>query len=358
VAGNFTAAARIHDKDGATSQTYLTDVVVSDIDSGNGGVVNSRLVAAGSDSGKPAIIRVYDKLGNNIYTLLPYQSTFLGGVRVATGDVNGDHVDDIIAVNGAGLSATIKVYDGATGSELPLLANLYTQQASSAFPASFKSGLMITTGDINGDGYADVVIGPSAGAMPVQVISGKDGTQLAKLFPFGTGYTRGVSLGVGDVTGDRVPDLVVGQAVGSSTVAVFSGTNLNGPAVKTFAAFPTYFTGGVTVAVGDTDGDRRADIVVGTSAQYTYDSRVRVFNGATFGVVKDFVPFAGYRNGVRVAVEDLDGDGKADLLLSSGKYSTRVGATPRLLALKGTNLTRLQDIQLLDSAFLGGVWVG
>ncbi len=255
--GFFTAAARIHDKDGATSPTYFTDIVVSDVGGGNGGVITNGLVAVGSDAGKASVVQVYDKFGTNLYSLSPFPLTFVGGVRVATGDVNGDHVDDIIAVNGAGLSATIKVYDGATGSELSLLSNLYTQQASSAFPLSFKSGLVVASGDIDRDGYSDVVIGPSSGAMPVQVISGKDGTQLAKMFPFGTSYTRGVSLGVGDVTGDRVPDLVVGQAAGTSTVAVFSGTNLTGPAVKTFTAFPTLFSGGVTVAVGDTDGDRR-----------------------------------------------------------------------------------------------------
>jgi hypothetical protein len=133
---------------------------------------------------------------------------------------------------------------------------------------------------------------------------------------------------------------------------------LSGTPVRSFSAFPTTFTGGVTVAAGDTNGDGYADIVVGTNAQYNYDSRVRVFSGLNNGLMKDFVVYSGYRGGVRVATEDLDGDSKADLIITPGRYSSTVGAKPRILALKGTTLTRLQDIQLLDAAFLGGVWVG
>jgi trimeric autotransporter adhesin len=137
-----------------------------------------------------------------------------------------------------------------------------------------------------------------------------------------------------------------------------SGTNLAGAAYRNFLAFPTTFTGGVFVAAGDTDGDGRADVIVGTNAALNYDSRVRVYSGLNNAILKDFIAFVGYRGGVRVAADDLDGDGKADIILSAGRYSSSIGAQPRLLALKGTNLARLQDLPLLDLAFQGGVFVG
>ncbi|MFL5339336.1 MAG: hypothetical protein ACJ8F7_04135 [Gemmataceae bacterium] len=54
-----------------------------------------------------------------------------------------------------------------------------------------------------------------------------------------------------------------------------------------------------------------------------------------------------------MAVEDLDGDGKADLIVSPG-----TGHNSNVLGLKGTNLTQLLNFNAYDPAFLGGVFVG
>jgi FG-GAP-like repeat len=354
--GIYVAAARIQDKDGAYSPTYLTDVFVSDVAGGNGGIITTRLMAAGSDAGAASLVKVFGTFGDLHFTISPFAKTFLGGVRVATGDVNGDRTEDILVANGPGMVSTIKVYDGNNGSELTALSALYTQQLAKVYPATFTSGLSITSGDINRDGFADVVIGPASGARPIEVISGANGAELARLTPFGTAYANGVSLAVGDVSGDRVPDLIVGQAKVSSRVVVLSGTNLAGTAYRSFFAFPVAV--GVFVAAGDTNGDGRADVIVGSAASLGFDSRVRVFSGLNNAILKDFVAFTGYRGGVRVATDDLDGDGKADLLLSWGKYSSSLGTQPHLLALKGTTLAKMQDIPLIDLAFRGGVFVG
>jgi FG-GAP-like repeat len=356
VNGLFTAAARIQDKDGAYSQKYLTDVYVSDITGGNGGIITRRLIVAGSDAGRPALVKAFDTFGNRLFTVSPFPQTFLGGARVAAGDVNGDKIEDLIVASGPGMVSNIKVYDGSTGNELTALSSLYTSQITKVYSATFISGLTITTGDINRDGFADVVVGPARGAKPIEVISGASGAELAKLTPFGTAYANGLSVAVGDVTGDRVPDLVVGQAAGGSRVVVLSGTNLAGVAFRTMTAFPTFF-GGVNVAVGDINGDSRADIMVGMNAATNFDSRIRVFSGLNNAILKDFVAFTGYRGGVRVAADDLDGDGNADLIVSAGKYSVSIGPTQRLLALKGATLAKLLDLPLLELPFLGGVFV-
>ena len=356
--GVYTVKAHITDKDGAVGPNYFTDVIVSDVSGGNGGIVTTRFIAAGSDAGRAAVVKVFDLTGLVTATIAPFGATYLGGVRVATGDVNGDKTEDIIAANGAGKISTIKVYDGTTGLENKALSTLYTQRLSNIYPATFTSGLQISTADINRDGFADILVGPAKGAQPVAVISGQDGSELARFFPFGKSYANGVSVAAGDVNGDRTPDLIVGQSGGGSRVAVFSGLNLNGSAIRTFNAFVTTFVGGVNVAAGDTNGDGRTDIVVATNLQFTYTSRVRVYSGLDNAIMKDFVPFPAYKGGVRVAVEDLDGDGKADILISPGKFSSGVGSKPHVMALRGTTLVSMADMVLSELAFLGGVWVG
>ena len=126
----------------------------------------------------------------------------------------------------------------------------------------------------------------------------------------------------------------------------------NTPLYSFFAFNPT-FNGGVFVSAGDVNGDGQADIMVGLGAQSGTDSRVRVFNGINSGMLFDFVPFTTFRGGVRVAADDLDGDGKADLLVATG-----AGKSSVVLGLKGTDLSSLLTFNPYDPSFLGGVYVG
>jgi serralysin len=165
------------------------------------------------------------------------------------------------------------------------------------------------------------------------------------------------------VDGDGFKDLVVGNETVGSQVKVFRylAGGLSTAAYRTIvAAMPVNYLGGVYVAVGDLDGDRHADIIVGSnnSSSTNVDSRVRVFSGLTNAMVRDFVPFVGYRLGVRVAVDDLDGDGKADILIAPVKASSTLGSNPRIVGVKGTNLFGKFQVTLDDLAFQGGVYVG
>src|SRR5256885_837777 len=75
-------------------------------------------------------------------------ATFMGGVRVAVGDVNGDGTVDVLTAAGPGGGPHAKVYDGKSGTEL---YSFY------AFDPKFTGGVYIAAGDIDGDGKADIV---------------------------------------------------------------------------------------------------------------------------------------------------------------------------------------------------------
>jgi hypothetical protein len=134
-------------------------------------------------------------------------------------------------------------------------------------------------------------------------------------------------------------------------------------AIWSFSAFG-FIAGGVTVAGGDVNGDGRADLILGMGAQTGLESRVRVIDGRLLGSANlkplyEFVVYAGFQGGVRVATEDLDGDGKADLLIAPGAgYLPSFRSTPpNLLGLRGTNLVKLLNFSPLPK-FLGGIYVG
>ena len=83
--------------------------------------------------------------------------------------------------------------------------------------------------------------------------------------------------------------------------------------------FP-WISDGVTVAAGDVDGDGRAEVVIGGGLDFYWDNKVGILKydpqGLIYGKVLQAYPYPG--TGVNVAVADLDGDGIAEILTGPG----------------------------------------
>ena len=102
--------------------------------------------------------------------------------------------------------------------------------------------------DLNGDGRAEIITGAGAGGGPhVKVFDGKDLSVLHSFFAYESGYSGGVRVAAGDVTGDGRADIVTGTGGGYSTVKVFDGRDRS--LVHQLQPYPG-FGGGVFVASG------------------------------------------------------------------------------------------------------------
>jgi hypothetical protein len=96
----------------------------------------------------------------------------------------------------------------------------------------------------------------------VRVLSGTDLHESYHFFAYESRFTGGVSVAAGDINGDGRTDIVTGAGpTGGPHVKVFSGVDLT--VLASFYAFDPTFTGGVRVAVGDLNADGRPDIIVG-----------------------------------------------------------------------------------------------
>lgn len=302
-------------------------------------------IVVGADAGGGPHVRVLNAAtGAELYSFFAYDPGFRGGVRVAMGDVNGDGIPDIVTAAGPGGGPHVKVFDG---NDLHLLANFF------AYDAGFRGGVNVAVGDLNNDGHADIVTGADAGGGPhVRAFSGVNGSQLRSFFAYAPAFTGGVRVAVGDTDGDGFEDIITGAGPGGGPhVQVFSGQN--GATLQSFFAYSIAFTGGVFVAAGDCDADGKADIVTGAGRGGA--PHVEVFSG-TGKLLQSFLAFTPSTttttNGVRVGCADFNGDGRADLLTGAGS-----GDAPILECRDAMKLTQLERSFAFDPSFLGGIYV-
>ena len=158
-------------------------------------------------------------------------------------------------------------------------------------------------------------VGSSAGAPATITMFNADGTVRFSAQPFGPSYTRGIRVAVGDVTGDDVPD-VIAATNGGTTAQVRVVDGSTGAVFSTPLFTANGYRGAVSVAVGDVTGDGIADIAVGTNAGGPH---VRMFRGGDFTALTSFWAGSpeGFRGNTQVALAEMTGDDRADLILTS-----------------------------------------
>jgi hypothetical protein len=247
-------------------------------------------VTAAGPGGTP-LVRVFDgATGAPLAAFFAYHPAFTGGLFVGCGDVSGDGVPDIVTGADAGGAPHVIVFDGVTNAPI---------RSFFAYDTGFVGGVRVAACDFNGDGRADIVTVPGPSGNPhVRVFDGATGADLAGFFAYDPRFTGGAFLACGDVSGDGVPDIVTGaDAGGAPHVLVFDG--LSGLPIFSFFPYDLGFVGGARVAVCDLTRDGYAEIVTAPGAPS--GPQVNVLDSATHVLLDAFFALeAGFLGGVYV----------------------------------------------------------
>ncbi len=317
------------------------------------------MILVGAGTGIPPVVRVFGQDGNDLSTITAFDPSITGGVRTASADFNADGVPDWVVGTGPGSSTLVRIIDGSTQTELFAVA---------PFESSFGGGVYVATGDLTGDGIPDLVITPDEGGGPrVRVFSGQGFSPVADFFGIDDpNFRGGARATLGDFDADGVDDLVVAAGFGGGPrIAIFNGltipSGLPVRMISDFFVFEDTLRNGAYVAAGDVNGDGFAELIAGGGPGG--GPRVTILSGQDLltglnAVVANF--FAGDetdRGGVRVVAKNLDNDLRLDVITGSG-----AGSGSRVTAYSGTSLTSGYPLSIfsLDAfpGFTGGIFVG
>ncbi len=137
-------------------------------------------------------------------------------------------------------------------------------QSLTIAPVLGFQGRRMAFADVNNDGIIDIIVGAGPGRKPrVTVVNGANGTVLNTFLAYGNSSRSGVFVAVGDLNGDGVLEIVTGPGKGRTPfVRIFNAQT--GAPVGGFLATPFRAVNGAEVAVLDVNGDGRPDIITKT----------------------------------------------------------------------------------------------
>lgn len=284
--------------------------------------------------GTPTVSIVDPASGAVVNQFDVYESGFMGGVQTAIDDVDNDGRDEIVVAPGRGRVGEIRVFD-IDGEEMP-------EYRITPFGTSFLSGVNIALGDVDGDGTKDLIAGQAAGStvsVHLGISLGWESTPFRRYAPYGTTHLAGVSVAAADVgtitngsisqtdSKDGRAELVLGTGPGA--IKSVQIVDVAGPpkVVTELSIDPTIGYSGVTIASG-LYNDRSVDDIMVSGGQGE-DARVDIFqitqdSGTTRTTKKNLTSGNTANSRFRVSPLDSDGDGQVNSFFAVGAGGAQV----------------------------------
>ncbi|HCJ52631.1 MAG: hypothetical protein A2898_04105 [Candidatus Kerfeldbacteria bacterium RIFCSPLOWO2_01_FULL_48_11] len=275
----------------------------------NGDGVDEVITAPGK-GGAPHI-RIFTSNGKLLGSFFSYDLNMRAGVNIAAGDLNGDGKDEIVTAPREGGSPHVRIFDSQ--------GDLQFSPGFFAYHETFRGGATVSVGDLDGNGSNEIITGAGTGGAPHVRIFDRTGNVLGSFFPFHPEFRGGINVAVANLDGGNDDELLVSVASSDSAWVKVVKKNGHEHVVSHFMAYGEEFHGGVTVAGGDLNGDGIDEIIVGASS--SGGPHVRTFNGngestptSLFAYEQDF------RGGINVAAGNINGSDHDEIVIGPSKW--------------------------------------
>lgn len=187
------------------------NVTVGDIN--NDG--REEIIVAPASRGGPHV-RIFNGSGSLVGQFFAYDDKYRGGLSLATADLDQDKQKEIIVGLGAKALPLVKIYD-SRGS----LKNQFF-----AFDLDYQAGLVIAAGDVDNDRFDEIIVGALNNYRPLIKIFSQIGALKSEFLAYEVGFMQGVNLAVGDVDNDGYQEIIAGTGQGGQPLIkmfTFSG---------------------------------------------------------------------------------------------------------------------------------------
>ncbi len=290
------------------------------------------------------------------------------GVHVCCGDVDGDLHDEILTGAGPGETCRPHVRGfSCSGDPLPGLSFFAYN--------TIQYGVTVAAGDLDADGKDEIITGAGPGPMFGPHVRGwnYDGsglvTSMANVNFFAYSTTKwGVNVSAGDIDGDGFDEIVTGAGPGAACGPHVRGWNVDGSRARAMGSvdFMAYGANqfGVNVACGDIDGDGIDEIVTGAGPGAVLGAHVRGWNcdGALVTPISNFSFFAWSPGEVRYGANvwsgaDLIGNGRDEIVVGQGPDPS-AGTWVKVYLYDGTEATEWITLEAFgDEGMTHGTYV-
>jgi hypothetical protein len=200
------------------------------------------------------------------------EDIFFGSSVACAGDVDGDGFTDVVVgakVNGTSMGRVYLFAGNEQGLSTTPTLSFLVDNGGELGPT------LAGAGDVNGDGYADVIAGDSDGSIALVYLGSAQGLSTTTL-----GLASGFSVAsAGDANGDGFADVIVGDGSGGAYVSFGGMSGLSGGPVLMSGGLGDEF-GAAVATPGDIDGDGIADLAVGAPLTTNQDGAVYLFLGS------------------------------------------------------------------------------